>query len=82
MGVNRAGYGIIDDEAVQEASRQEIIRRYFRYSCEYAMGGVDKETVQRVELLMESLDIGPARPAGRRARARGGARGAHEEQGE
>ncbi len=59
MGVNRAGSGIIDDEAVREAARQEIIRRFFRYSCEYVMGGVDKETIHRVELLMEALAITP-----------------------
>lgn len=59
MGVNRAGFGIIDDEAVKEASRQEIIRRFFRYTCEYAMGFVDKETVARVEILMEELNIKP-----------------------
>ncbi|MCP4650646.1 MAG: DUF1846 domain-containing protein [PVC group bacterium] len=57
MGVNRAGFGIIDDTVVQEAARQEIIRRYFRYACEYIMGFVDKETVQRVELLLEELGI-------------------------
>ncbi|MHC4714520.1 MAG: DUF1846 domain-containing protein [Planctomycetota bacterium] len=57
MGVNRAGYGIVDDEAVREAARQEIIRRYFRYSCEYAMGTVQRDAVQRVELLLENLDI-------------------------
>jgi uncharacterized protein (UPF0371 family) len=59
MGVNRAGFGIVDDDAVREAAKQEIIRRYFRAACEYAMGFVDKDTVQRVELLMEELDIGP-----------------------
>lgn len=57
MGVNRAGFGIFDDEAVSTASKQEIIRRYFRYSCEYLLGLVDKETVQRVELLMKELGI-------------------------
>jgi uncharacterized protein (UPF0371 family) len=57
MGVNRAGFGIIDDEAVKNASRQEFVRRYFRYACEYAMGLVDKETMQRVELLMEEMAI-------------------------
>lgn len=56
MGVNRAGFGIIDDDAVREAAIQEIIRRYFRYACEYAIGFADKETVQRVELLIEDLD--------------------------
>ncbi|MCK4994508.1 MAG: DUF1846 domain-containing protein [Candidatus Omnitrophica bacterium] len=59
MGVNRAGFGIIDDKAVKEASKQEAIRRFFRYSCEYMLGFVDKETVQRVELIMKELDVKP-----------------------
>jgi len=59
MGVNCAGFGIVDDEAVREAACQEIIRRYFRYRCEYAMGFTDKETEQRVELLMEELNLHP-----------------------
>ena len=59
MGVNRAGFAITDDELVRDAAKQEIIRRYFRYACEYAMGLIDKETVQRSQLLMEELDIGP-----------------------
>ncbi|MBL7068288.1 MAG: DUF1846 domain-containing protein [Candidatus Omnitrophica bacterium] len=57
MGVNKAGFGIVNDKAVREAAKQEIIRRFFRYSCEYAMGFVDKETVERVELLMEGLNV-------------------------
>ena len=57
MGVNRAGYAITDDDAVKTASGQEIIRRYFRYSCEYAMGLCDRETVQRVELLMKDMGL-------------------------
>lgn len=59
MGVNRVSSGIIDDKVVQEAARQEIIRRYFRYSVEGAMGFVDKNTVQKVELLMEKLNLKP-----------------------
>ena len=58
MGVNRAGFAIVDDEAVRDAAKQEAIRRYFRYACEYAMGLTDKETVQRAELLMSELEIG------------------------
>ncbi len=57
MGVNKAGFAVSDDSAVQEAARQEIVRRFLRYSCEYVMGFVDKETVQRVELLMKELAI-------------------------
>ncbi len=59
MGVNRAGYGIVNDEVVREAAIQEVIRRYFRYACEYAFGFVEKETVQRVELLLEDLGAKP-----------------------
>ncbi len=57
MGVNRAGFAIVDDEATRDASRQELLRRCFRYRCEYAMGVTDKETVQRVELLLKDLNI-------------------------
>jgi uncharacterized protein (UPF0371 family) len=59
MGVNRAGFAIVDDAAVQEAAKQEVLRRYFRYQCEYAMGFNDKETVQRVELFLKDFDLTP-----------------------
>lgn len=78
MGVNRVGFGIIDDDIVQQASIQEIIRRYFRYSCEYAMGVTDKETVERAELIMNNVGakaedrpvVLPARQAAREACAK------------
>jgi uncharacterized protein (UPF0371 family) len=59
MGVNMAGFGIVNDDIVQEAAKQEIIRRFFRYGCEYALGYVDKETLQRSELIMRELDLNP-----------------------
>lgn len=59
MGVNRAGFGIVNDEVVRAAARQEVVRRYFRYACEYAMGLADKETVQRAELIMKELGASP-----------------------
>jgi len=59
MGVNRASLGIVNDEIVKKAAMQEVIRRYFRYSCEYAMGFVDKDTVQRTELLVKELNLKP-----------------------
>jgi uncharacterized protein (UPF0371 family) len=59
MGVNRAGLGIVDDGLVRAAAVQEVIRRYFRYACEYALGLVDRETVQRAELLMRELGARP-----------------------
>ena len=57
MGVNRVGYGIIDDEVVAEASRQEIIRRYFKTACEYKKGQVDKGAYERIKMIMEGLKI-------------------------
>jgi uncharacterized protein (UPF0371 family) len=70
MGVNRAGFGIVDDAVVREAGAQEIVRRYFRYACEHAMGLVDRDTVQRIELLMSDLGLSPeTRPVVRPARA-------------
>jgi uncharacterized protein (UPF0371 family) len=57
MGVNRAGFAIINHEIVQKAAKQELIRRFLRYSCEYAIGVSDKKTVQRAELLMKELNL-------------------------
>jgi len=59
MGVNRAGFAIASDQRVRQASVQEVIRRRFRYACEYAMGMADAQTVERVELLMKELDVRP-----------------------
>ncbi len=59
MGVNRAGFGIVDDAVVQEAARQEIISRYFRYACEFITGLVDKDTVERAAFLMEKVGVKP-----------------------
>ena len=59
MGVNCAGFGIVDDEVVRVAAKQEVIRRFFRYGCEYMMGLVEKDTVQRAELIMEEMGVGP-----------------------
>jgi uncharacterized protein (UPF0371 family) len=61
MGVNRAGFAIRDDALVCEAAKQEIIRRYFRYACEHAMGFAEGRTVERVELLMKELGLEPTR---------------------
>lgn len=57
MGVNMAGYGIADDEAVRDAAKQEIIRRYFKAICDNKLGRADIETANRVELLMKQIDL-------------------------
>lgn len=57
MGVNRAGFGIVNDKIVQEAAKQELIRRYFRYNAEYVLGIEKKETVGRALELMKELGV-------------------------
>ena len=57
MGVNMAGFAICDDEVCCEASKQEIIRRYYRYLVEHKKGIEKIETVERVQLLMNDLGI-------------------------
>ena len=59
MGVNMAGYAITDDEVCREASSQEIIRRYYKGLCDHKNGLVDKETVEKLELLMGELGLKP-----------------------
>ena len=59
MGVNRVGFGIYDDEAVSEASRQEIIRRYFKTGCEYKKGEVNKSSYETMSLIMEKSNLKP-----------------------
>ncbi|MBN2611637.1 MAG: DUF1846 domain-containing protein [Bacteroidales bacterium] len=56
MGVNRAASGIINDKIVQDASHQEIIRRYFRCACEYVMGLSEKESLNRAEMIMDRVN--------------------------
>lgn len=57
MGVNMIGNCLIDDEVCQKAAKQEIIRRYFKTACDYKMGSVDEDTLQRAELLMKELGL-------------------------
>lgn len=57
MGVNRIASGIIDDEACQEAARQEIIRRYFIAECNYKKGKINGSALERSKLLMDEMGI-------------------------
>ena len=53
MGVNMAGYGIIDDEVTKAAAKQEIIRRYFQTLCLKRQGMADDDQILKLELLMK-----------------------------
>jgi len=79
MGVNRASSGIVNDAIIQEAAHQEIIRRYFRCSVEYALGLVDKETLDQAVMVMGKIKakgedrkvVLPARKAAKEAEESG-----------
>ncbi len=57
MGVNMAGNCIFDDEAVREASNQEIIRRYYSACCNTLKGGAKKDEIYKLELLMNNAGL-------------------------
>ena len=56
MGVNRIGFGIVDDEAVRDAAVQEIIRRFMLAKVDYKKGKIAESTLERAELLMKEVD--------------------------
>ena len=57
MGVNMVGFCISDDEACQEASRQEIIRRYYDATNKFADGANNEAEVQKIQLLFQQAKI-------------------------
>lgn len=57
MGVNMAGNCICDDEACKEASRQEIVRRYFAALNGILKGTCQEEQAQTIELLMNQAGV-------------------------
>ena len=57
MGVNMAGNCIYDDEACQDAARQEIVRRYYDALCERRQGKDVDHAVYKLELLMQQAGV-------------------------
>ena len=57
MGVNMAGNCIIDDAVVSDASRMEIIRRYYKYRNQMAQGENVESEIYKIELLMKQAKI-------------------------
>jgi uncharacterized protein (UPF0371 family) len=51
------GHCIVDDEVVQEASRQEILRRYFTAMCDWKQGKLSEDVVLKLELLMKKAKV-------------------------
>ena len=59
MGVNMAGFCISDDEVCCEASRAEIIRRYFTALCGVVTGKSTENEVNKIVLLMKQAKVMP-----------------------
>ena len=57
MGVNMAGNCICDDEACREASRQEIIRRYYNSLRRLLIGACSDAEVYKIEMLMNQAGV-------------------------
>ena len=57
MGVNMVGNCIVDDDAVKEAAKQEIIRRYCQTLCQLRKGNASEDEVLKIELLMKQAGI-------------------------
>lgn len=57
MGVNMVGNCIVDNNIVENAAKREIIRRYYQEIDNYKMGLSDEESINKIKLLMNELDI-------------------------
>ena len=76
MGVNMAGFGIIDDGIVRHAACSEIIRRYYQALCDVRKGLCSPECVEKIQLVMKQVGVSPAdRPVVATALARSEATG-------
>ena len=60
MGVNMVGNCIVDDEVCREASRKEILRRYYAARVDSVRGKDVDETIRKLELVMKQADVTPA----------------------
>ena len=59
MGVNMAGFAIVDDEVCQSASRVEILRRYYKTMVQKVRGECDESVVRKLEIVMQQAHVTP-----------------------
>ena len=57
MGVNMVGFCITNNSVVEEASKKEIVRRYYNERNNYKIGLCDEDTYKKIKLLMNELNI-------------------------
>ncbi|MEG0315042.1 MAG: DUF1846 domain-containing protein [Erysipelotrichaceae bacterium] len=56
MGVNMAGNCIINNDRAEEASRDEIIRRYYKAECDLKKGFIDESTIEKIQIVMSQAN--------------------------
>ena len=59
MGVNMNGYCITDNDSVEEAAKEEIIRRYYSALCKKRKGAQNDEEISKLEVLLEKAGVSP-----------------------
>lgn len=59
MGVNMVGFAITDEEAVKEASKKEIVRRYYDTKLKIFLGKLDESALDKMNLLMSKAGVAP-----------------------
>ncbi|MDD3347883.1 DUF1846 domain-containing protein [Oscillibacter sp.] len=59
MGVNMAGKCIVDDAVCCDASRMEILRRYYTACVERLQGKCGDAPVRKLELVMQQAEVTP-----------------------
>ena len=57
MGVNMVGFCISDDEACCEASKDEIIRRYYAATNKLAAGACNEAEISKIQMLFKQANI-------------------------
>jgi uncharacterized protein (UPF0371 family) len=57
MGVNMVKAGIIDDEIVKKASKEEIVRRFYRYQQEYKKKQQTRKTMNNIRKIMKEAKV-------------------------
>lgn len=57
MGVNMAGYAIIDNEAAKDASCREIVRRYYHAEVDYLMGKINTKSLEKMQMLLSQANV-------------------------
>lgn len=57
MGVNMAGYCIVDDNACRDAGKQEIIRRYYSTACSVRQGNSSSSELVKIEMILNALSL-------------------------